>query len=161
MAAQRVLFTRRRFLASSVTLASTWQLQRAAYAMGVSQDPGVCGLIAEQEQGALLYRRRDVSFGHGRGKTGRAIIAAHRFAGRPGVQASAARSGGCVALRRPRRLLGIQQAEQDGPGRAFHRMESRRLGLLQASILNMRAASPDQEMRGKIGNCPSIIRLTR
>jgi protocatechuate 3,4-dioxygenase beta subunit len=44
-------FTRRRFLASSVALATTLELQRTARAFGLAKDPDVCRLTAEQEVG--------------------------------------------------------------------------------------------------------------
>ncbi|MFC6646081.1 intradiol ring-cleavage dioxygenase [Granulicella cerasi] len=44
-------FTRRRFIASAATLATTLQLQRAAHALGFSTAPDVCKLTPEQEVG--------------------------------------------------------------------------------------------------------------
>jgi len=43
--------SRRRFLASGVAIASTLQLQRAAWALGLGADAQVCVLNAEQEVG--------------------------------------------------------------------------------------------------------------
>ncbi len=43
--------SRRRFVTSSVVFATTLELQRAAWALGFSQQPPVCQLVAEQEEG--------------------------------------------------------------------------------------------------------------
>lgn len=51
MEKQSFSVTRRHFLASGVTVATTLQLQRAARALGLAADPGVCRLAAEQEVG--------------------------------------------------------------------------------------------------------------
>lgn len=44
-------FSRRRFLRSSVALASAWELQRAAWALGFEKQAPVCALTQEQEVG--------------------------------------------------------------------------------------------------------------
>ena len=44
-------WSRRRFVASSVALAATWELQRAALAMGFTATSPVCPLATEQEVG--------------------------------------------------------------------------------------------------------------
>jgi protocatechuate 3,4-dioxygenase beta subunit len=43
--------SRRRFLTNTLTLATTIELQRAAFALGLLQSPGVCKLTPEQEVG--------------------------------------------------------------------------------------------------------------
>ena len=44
-------FSRRKFLSNSVALATTWELQRAAWALGFPAGSPVCRLTAEQEVG--------------------------------------------------------------------------------------------------------------
>jgi len=60
-------FTRRRFIATGIGLATTLQLQRAAHAMGLDAQAEVCKLAAEQEVGPYYVAdellRADVSEG--------------------------------------------------------------------------------------------------
>jgi len=44
-------FTRRRFLSTSLTIATALELRRAAFALGLSADSSVCHLMPEQEVG--------------------------------------------------------------------------------------------------------------
>lgn len=58
---------RRRFLQNSAGLAATWELERAAWAMGIGRDAAVCNVAAEQEVGPYYVAdellRRDIREG--------------------------------------------------------------------------------------------------
>jgi len=62
--------SRRRFLVSSATLATTFQLQRAALAMGLTANAEVCRLAAEQEEGPYYVAEDLVRANIAEGKAG-------------------------------------------------------------------------------------------
>jgi protocatechuate 3,4-dioxygenase beta subunit len=62
--------SRRRFLVSSATLATTFQLQRGALAIGLTPNADVCRLVTEQEEGPYYVAEELVRSSIAEGKPG-------------------------------------------------------------------------------------------
>lgn len=62
--------TRRQFVASSAACATVLELQRAAWALGLSQQVPVCSLVAEQEEGPYYIKSEAVRSDVTEGKPG-------------------------------------------------------------------------------------------